>query len=202
MKKDYQKKLVAASHLVILCAAISFGGWCFEMVVCRIVYGVSGDRGLLTLPVCPIYGISMLTVYLLLGTPRRAGGALARIADGWGALKRRLERGGIFRYALYFLCATAVSTLAELTVGLATRPLGIKLWDYSSRPMNFLGIVCLPYSLAWGAMITLLMSLLWERARRAVSGIPPRATCSIAFVLLFLIGSDFAASCVSACLTE
>ena len=47
------------------------------------------------------------------------------------------------------LCAGAV-TAVELVSGLLVNvTLGLGVWDYSSVPLNFMGQICLPFSLIW-----------------------------------------------------
>ena len=61
---------LSMAECTIIFAAVSFLGWCFEKVGRLIVYGGIGDRGFLSLPVCPIYGYTVLLVFFLAGTPR------------------------------------------------------------------------------------------------------------------------------------
>lgn len=45
---------------------------------------------------------------------------------------------------------SAMITLTELIVGEGLRYLGLpQMWDYSNLPLNFDGVICLPYSLLW-----------------------------------------------------
>lgn len=60
-----------------------------------------------------------------------------------GALSRRR-----IPVALLPLVGALVITAGELAVGLlVNRDFGV--WDYRSTPFNFLGQICLPYSLLW-----------------------------------------------------
>lgn len=48
---------------------------------------------------------------------------------------------------------SAVTTAIELIIGKLSLLLGLEMmWDYSRVPLNYLGIICLPYSLAWIAV--------------------------------------------------
>ncbi len=48
------------------------------------------------------------------------------------------------------VAGAAAVTLLELVTGLiVNRWLGWNVWDYSDMPLNFMGQICLPYSLAW-----------------------------------------------------
>ena len=48
------------------------------------------------------------------------------------------------------LTGAAVITVVELFAGcLLNIGLGLGVWDYSEMPLNFLGQICLPYSVVW-----------------------------------------------------
>lgn len=51
------------------------------------------------------------------------------------------------------LLGAAAVTLAELAAGIYLNLfLGLGIWDYSHLPFQFLGQICLPFSLAWVAL--------------------------------------------------
>ena len=51
-----------------------------------------------------------------------------------------------------FIGAVGV-TVAELAAGyILNIRLGLGIWDYSGMPLNFLGQICLPFSLIWWAV--------------------------------------------------
>ncbi|GHU95037.1 hypothetical protein FACS1894208_07160 [Clostridia bacterium] len=59
-----------------------------------------------------------------------------------------------FPWALGFVwqsvIGAAVITAAELISGVALNVwAGLGIWDYSQMPFNFMGQICLPYSLLW-----------------------------------------------------
>ena len=48
------------------------------------------------------------------------------------------------------LLGAALITSAELIVGVTVNIiLGWNVWDYSDIPLNFMGQICLPYSVLW-----------------------------------------------------
>lgn len=48
------------------------------------------------------------------------------------------------------LIGACVVTALELVVGIIVNIwLGLGVWDYSNLPFNFMGQICLPFSLAW-----------------------------------------------------
>lgn len=63
-----------------------------------------------------------------------------------------LAIGGISKLrlslSLRLLICSAGITFLELITGLLVNR-GFQVWDYRAMPLNFLGQVCLPYSLLW-----------------------------------------------------
>lgn len=53
----------------------------------------------------------------------------------------------LYRVVLCALTVTGVELLFGLVFNLL---LGMKVWDYSGVPLNFLGQICLPYTTLWG----------------------------------------------------
>lgn len=47
------------------------------------------------------------------------------------------------------LCAAAITSIEFTTGVIVNLWLGLKVWDYSARPFNFFGQVCLEFSLLW-----------------------------------------------------
>ena len=127
---------LSMAECTIIFAAVSFLGWCFEKVGRLIVYGGIGDRGFLSLPVCPIYGYTVLLVFFLAGTPENP---IAELSGGDLSGYSRALRG-IFNNLVYFWCAFMISSGFELVTGLFfDRLLGVRLWDYSGRALDLFG---------------------------------------------------------------
>lgn len=115
----------------------SFIGWGYEVLLTWAVLGVFVDRGLLNIPICPIYGIGALLmgeVVSLSGTKRV---------------------GGIF-----LVCAAA-ATAFELAASYAIETvLGHGLWSYSDWAFNFEGRISLLSSLIFGGMGVLFIKVI------------------------------------------
>lgn len=49
------------------------------------------------------------------------------------------------------LLGSALITFMELIIGTISNAIGIvtPMWDYSNMPLNYKGIICLPFSIAW-----------------------------------------------------
>lgn len=61
-----------------------------------------------------------------------------------------------------YVTGAALITAVELVFGLIFNvKLGLRVWDYSTVPLNFRGQICLRFSLVWG----LLGLVIWAVAR-------------------------------------
>lgn len=71
-----------------------------------------------------------------------AGGTCFLLLGGLGKVTGRMPR------VLQAMAGAGVITAVELTAGLLVNR-GYRVWDYRHVPMNFMGQICLPYSLLW-----------------------------------------------------
>ncbi len=146
-------------------AIYSFIGWCVEVVFCTVTSGQVVNRGFLNGPVCPIYGFGMLAVLMLL--------------KNWNT-----GMGGA-SIPLLFFGGMILATTVELIGGwLMWKLFHARWWDYSDKPFNIGGFVCLEFSILWGlgavGVVKLLQPLV---ARAADTGIPPEYGWPILAVL-------------------
>ncbi|MGN0823336.1 MAG: hypothetical protein ACI4NG_06150 [Candidatus Gallimonas sp.] len=155
----------------------SFLGWGMEKLWFLFAYGENADRGFLTLPLCPIYGGSLLTIRALFGLP---------VKDG--------ERypHNLVRLLLYAFAASLVATAAELlTATFFDRAFGVRLWSYRGYPYEWRGYICLPMSVAWGALIVAAMGLIWTPLEKALGRAPTRVLVSLDALLVVAAALDF-----------
>lgn len=189
--------------LVILFVLVSFLGWCMETIYFRIRWGSFSDRGFLMLPLCTIYGSCILAVYLLMGTPQ--GGRLRTLFLQARQLSAPLRiMASIGLYAIYFLAAALIPTVAEFFVALFfDKVFGIVLWNYSYYRFDVLGYICLEMTLIWGIVITIAMRFVWPLLVKLVCLSSPRVVKVKAAVLSALILADFIINfiylCVNGC---
>lgn len=106
----------------------SFAGFLLEVAFARVTGGRADRKGLLVLPLCPVYGAGACLI-LALTAPVRAHPPAV--------------------FALGALAATAAEYLAALY---HERVLGVSFWSYDGLPGNLHGRVCVPFSLAWGTL--------------------------------------------------
>lgn len=152
----------------------SFLGWCVEVIFHAVTCGKLINRGFLNGPVCPIYGFGMIAVLMLL-TP----------------LQDNL--------LLLYLGGTLLPSAIELLGGWALYKLyHTRWWDYSDRPFNLGGYICLEFCLLWG-LGTVLMLRVIHPSIAALTALLPHAAGIVLLVLLYLVYlADLAATTITA----
>ncbi len=151
----------------------SFLGWCTEVCFSALIKGQVVNRGFLNGPVCPIYGVGMLGVLLLLG-PVSANLPL-------------LILGGMI------LC-----TVVELVGGwVLERVFETRWWDYSQEPFNLGGYICLRFSILWGLAVAFVVRLIHPALFRLVNLVPHTPGTVLVIVLFVLFTADLIVTLVT-----
>lgn len=189
-------------HTILLCARLffvllifSFAGWIWEVIHVSILAGELVDRGFLFGPICPIYGLTMVIAYLLIGIPQKPNGILKFTVGKW------------YQYPLYGIAAIALPTLVELIVGYGCELLfSIRLWDYAHYvitfngqeiPLHFMGYIALPISLIWFVLIFVVMGFCFPALLKLTAKIPPKVTKITAIILGAIMAADVIVSCIA-----
>lgn len=184
MNKGRKEKVVefwtALSKDWLLCLWLSFLGWLWEMLFMIFAYKKFSDRGFLSLPICPIYGVTIMLTFYLFGTPHRGRYALKRIKPAF------------LRYFVYLIFAFILPTAAELLVGVFYDKIyGVRLWNYSNRAFNLMGYVSLPISLAWAVSLTLFMRIFFLPMRNFFQSARKRPAVIFAVFSFIAVVTDF-----------
>ncbi len=116
----------SAYHVALWFLVYSILGWLVESVYMSVCNRKITNRGFTKGPMCPIYGFGALTVFFLL----------------------RPYSGNPVR--LFFMGMLLATTLEFLTALVMRRVFGQIWWDYTEKPFNYRGIICLESSVAWG----------------------------------------------------
>ncbi len=165
---------------------LSFIGWGYETLLMLFMTGELQNRGFLSLPLCPIYGSTLMAVYFLFGTPDEGRGLLKRVQDP------------IVRSLFYLLAAFLAPTVAELIVGAYFDKFhGVWLWSYNGLPLNFRGYISLPVSILWMVMIFLFMKFIFPALKRWVFKIPKTLAIALAAAFLVIVGADLVKSYIA-----
>lgn len=161
-------------QFVLLFFLYAFCGWCAEVVFAAANYGKFVNRGFLLGPVCPIYGIGVLLVHLLLG-----------------AFENSLP--------LLFLLSALLTTSIEFICGfLSEKLLGMRLWDYSKQPFNIGGYICLKFSLLWGLACVFILKLIHPMFEKLVLFIPIKLSAVLAVIFSAVFVADLIVTLIEA----
>lgn len=154
-------------------AIYSVLGWCVEVVYCTVKSGKAVNRGFLNGPVCPVYGFGML--------------AICKAVD-----LLPMEGMGDAQFLSLFLAGMVLASLAELIAGWSLFHLfHARWWDYSGRPFNIGGYVCLQMSLLWGMGTIIMIDFIHPITQRlTVDMVPMRAGWVILAVFYLIFGAD------------
>lgn len=160
-----------ASWLVIY----SFLGWVWESSYVSVKERRPVNRGFVTGPVCTIYGVGAVLVYLLLWRFSQLPLFLLYIA------------GCIVPTVLEYVTATVMENLFHM-----------KWWDYSHAPLNVKGRICLPVSLFWGVFTILLFKVLHPLVQGVVALYPVTVGRVLLIMVAVVYAVDFASSAAAA----
>ena len=155
--------------IAALFLAYAFLGWCTEVIYAAVTTGRIINRGFLNGPVCPIYGFGMIGVLLL----------LRPFSD---------------RLIPLFFCGMLLCSALELVGGWALKQFfHTRWWDYSMRPMNIGGYVCLSFSILWGLAVVFVVRLVQPLLLYGVELLPQHLPPVLLWILMAVLYALFAA---------
>ena len=139
----------------------AFLGWCAEVAFAAVKTGKFVNRGFLNGPLCPIYGVGVVLVVLLLMPVHQ-------------------------NLVLLYVASTVLVTVLEgLTGFFMDKIFHHKWWDYTDQPLNIGGYVCLPFSLVWGVCCVLIVRVIHPVVGRGISALP--VPLGIVFIVILEI---------------
>ncbi len=117
-------------YIFVFCAT---AGWLIEVAYRSTITKKLVNPGFLTGPCLPIYGVGGCVMYLLC------------------SLDLSFIENPVLRIFALIITATVVMTAIEFTAGFVSlKVFNNRLWDYSNRKFNLLGIICPLFSFLWG----------------------------------------------------
>lgn len=138
-------------QLAWLFVIYSFLGWCVEVIYHAVTWGEVTNRGFLNGPVCPVYGFGVVSVFALINLIQPDGTQMSDL--------------------LVYLFGVVLATLIELIAGwLLDICFHARWWDYSKKPLNFRGYICLEFSLIWGFAILFVVRIFQKYIDKLITG--------------------------------
>lgn len=139
----------------------SFIGFILETVFAFIIKGrLESRKCFLLSTLCPVYGLGAIAI---------------------NEATKKVRHSKVKTFFIGMFAATLVELLTDLFY---KHVLGMRFWDYSKRPFNLWGSVCLKYSLIWGFLSLVLVYVVHPYLEKHISKI--KKGTSYAFMLLII----------------
>lgn len=132
------------SNTVLYFFCYAFLGWMLEVSFASIRNRQLTNRGFLLGPFCPLYGISSI---LILSTSNIISGPVPPAS--WKA-----------SVIILVLSVTLVTIMEYITGLIQERAFATRLWDYRGESFSLHGRICLKYSLFWGLLACVLITVI------------------------------------------
>lgn len=154
-------------HLIAAFIIYSVLGWFVESVYMSFCNHRLTNRGFAKGPFCPIYGFGAVIGYLVLN-PLSS------------------------HYVTLYLTGAFLATAFEYLVGIMMQKLlGEVWWDYTEKPMNYKGIICLESTIAWGFYAIIITMFLHERVLHLIDAMDMTYGRILCIVILAIVTVDY-----------
>ena len=154
-------------HLIAAFIIYSVLGWFVESAYMSFCNHRLTNRGFAKGPFCPIYGLGAEIGYLVLNP-----------LSG--------------HYVTLYLTGAFLATTFEYLVGIMMQKLlGEVWWDYTEKPMNYKGIICLESTIAWGFYAIIITMFLHERVLHLIDAMDMVYGRILCIVILAIVTVDY-----------
>ncbi len=154
-------------HLIAAFIIYSVLGWFVESAYMSFCNHRLTNRGFAKGPFCPIYGFGAVIGYLVLNP-----------LSG--------------HYVTLYLTGAFLATTFEYLVGIMMQKLlGEVWWDYTEKPMNYKGIICLESTIAWGFYAVIITMFLHERVLHLIDAMDMAYGRILCIVILAIVTVDY-----------
>lgn len=171
IKNKPHKNLIDAVYIFFISA---FLGWCLEVLY---VYSVTGrlvHRGMCYGPICTIYGLASLMLYVVYGNNRKRN---------------------IHEIIITFISSAILLGCFELVSGLVLKyGSGIEMWNYDGQFLEILDYTTVPISIGWGLFACIYLYLIQPIFLKIVHLLPEHIIKRLAIILISIYFIDFCAS--------
>lgn len=167
--------------LILIIVFVSFLGFVVENIFRVYSNGVIDNRNMV-LPFLLGYGLAILMIYKLFGTPN------APLFFG----KEIIVENTFVSVIYYFAIAFIGVSIGELILGhLIERTCDIVWWNYTALPLHITKYTSIPTSFLFATMITVFMKYLFEPMLNVFSKIPQQTLSVLSITLIVILSIDF-----------
>ncbi len=151
-------------------------GWLAESIYCSLGEHKWINRGFLTGPLCPIYGAGALVMIVFLKPLKEMTPAPVSVF------------GVSLTPLLVFIVGMILADIVEFITSLAMEKLfHARWWDYSEKPFNIQGRICLQHTLYWGIASLVFVYLIHPFFSRYAENLFPAAQPKKIYILISII---------------
>lgn len=167
--KRSHKSLVTAIYIFLVAA---FLGWALEVFYVYMVTGKLVHRGMCYGPVCTIYGIAALLLYV-----------------SYGDIKKNVHD-----IIFTFLTSSVILGTFELVSGFILENMGIEMWNYHGQFLAIFDYTTVPIAIGWGIFACVYLYFIQPLFLKLINLLPKHIARRLAFILISIYFIDYAAS--------
>jgi len=156
-------------------------GWLVESIYCSVAAKKWINRGFLTGPMCPIYGTGAMVMTLCLSSLKAMDIAIPIFGY-------RLK----ITVVLVILAGMVLCDIVEfITSVLMEKLFHARWWDYSNKPFNIQGRICLGHTMYWGLATLGFLYLVHPIVAGLIAHIPQQTIYVIVAAVLLVFTADY-----------
>lgn len=144
-------------YLLFYLFIYSLLGWICEVLYAYILNGKYVNRGFLYGPFCPIYGVGFVIILMFMD------------------LMYTQFHFEISVLILFIIVTISTTVLEFITGWILEKIFNTRWWDYSNEKYNFMGLICLKFSLIWGICGVLIIKTVHPFITYLIKAIPVSA---------------------------
>ncbi len=178
----YREKIkIKAASMCLLITVVSFLGFWVENIFIAIRHGQMNNRNML-LPFLFGYGLAIMAIYFLFGTP------MSPKFFGIDIRGKSKALNILNFFWITFLCVS----IGEIVLGtFVENSCGIVWWNYSNIPLHITKYTSVPTSMGFAFLITVFMGFFCEPLLRVFSKMNKKVLYTLAIIFMILLVGDF-----------
>ena len=167
--------------MILIIVLVSFLGFIVENISSILTKRTIDNRNMI-FPFLLGYGLAILLIYLLFGTPNEP------LFFGHEIPIKSNILSTLYYFAISFLCVS----VGELILGhLIERTCEIKWWNYTNIPLHITRYTSIPTSAIFATLITVFMKFIFSPLLLLLSNMSPDILKAVALPLISLLSIDF-----------
>ena len=159
----------------------SFLGWIYETIYCTTTTKQWQNRGFLFGPICPIYGLGVISANLIFEV----------------LLPEKLGVVNPPAWKVFVICALGSAVLEYSISWLLETCFHAMWWDYSNVPLNIKGRICLPATTGFGLAGIVFVKWIFPFIDANIPYLPTVASQFVALLFAMFLGADIAVTVAS-----